>query len=84
MENPIDKLNGIQPNFDFEDIIELPIESVPDELKALMYCAYVTLFPCFPCMQALEKTSVQWIKVKGFSHKGATGNVILYDPEFFA
>lgn len=60
------------------------IESVPENLKALMYCAYVTLFPCFPCMQALEKTSVQWIKVKGFSHKGATGNVILYDPEFFA
>lgn len=59
------------------------IESVPENLKAMMYCAYVTLFPCFPCMQALEKTSVQWIKVKGFSHKGATGNVILYDPEFF-
>lgn len=59
------------------------IESVPENMRALMYCAYVTLFPCFPCMQALEKTSVQWIKVKGFSHKGATGNVILYDPEFF-
>ncbi len=59
------------------------IESVPENMRALMYCTYVTLFPCFPCMQALEKTSVQWIKVKGFSHKGATGNVILYDPEFF-
>lgn len=59
------------------------IESVPENMRAMMYCAYVTLFPCFPCMQALEKTSVQWIKVKGFSHKGATGNVILYDPEFF-
>ena len=60
------------------------IESVPENMRDMMYCAYVTLFPCFPCMQALEKTSVQWIKVKGFSHKGATGNVILYDPEFFA
>lgn len=60
------------------------IESVSENMRDMMYCAYVTLFPCFPCMQALEKTSVQWIKVKGFSHKGATGNVILYDPEFFA
>ena len=59
------------------------IESVPQNMRELMNTAYVTLFPCFPCMKALEDTTVQWIKVKGFSHKGATGNVILYDPEFF-
>lgn len=59
------------------------LANLPANAKALAYCAYVTLFPCFPCMQALENTSLQWIKVKGFSHKGATGRVILYDPEFF-
>ena len=59
------------------------IESVPDNLKALMNTAYVTLYPCYPCMKALENTSIQTVKVKGFSHKGATGNVVLYDPEFF-
>lgn len=59
------------------------IESVPDGLKALMHTAYVTLYPCFPCMQAIEKTSISCVKVKGFSHKGATGNVVLFDPEFF-
>lgn len=59
------------------------IESVPDGLKALMNTAYVTLYPCFPCMQAIEKTSICCVKVKGFSHKGSTGTVMLFDPEFF-
>lgn len=59
------------------------IEYIPENLKALMHTTYVTLFPCFPCMQALEKTAISCVKVKGFSHKGATGNVMLFDPEFF-
>lgn len=59
------------------------IEAIPDSLKALARTLYVTLYPCFPCMQAIEKTSITTVKVKGFSHKGATGTAILYDPEFF-
>lgn len=59
------------------------IESIPDNLKALADTLYVTLYPCFPCMQAIEKTSISTVKVKGFSHKGATGMAVLYDPEFF-
>lgn len=59
------------------------IESISSAMTALAHTLYVTLYPCFPCMQAIEKTAIYNIKVKGFSHKGATGNVILYDPEFF-
>lgn len=42
--------------------------------------AYVTLYPCFPCMQALTAAGVKEIVVFGFSHKGATGTVTLIDP----
>ena len=59
------------------------IESIPEATRALAHTLYVTLYPCFPCMQAIEKTSITTVKVKGFSHKGATGMAILYDPEFF-
>ena len=58
------------------------IQSIDENVKALAEVAYVTLYPCFPCMQELEKQGLT-VKVKGFSHKGATGNVMLYDPEFF-
>ena len=59
------------------------IESITPELRELAHTLYVTLYPCLPCMQAIEKTTICEVKVKGFSHKGATGMVILYDPEFF-
>lgn len=59
------------------------IESMPEETRELAHTLYVTLYPCFPCMQAIEKTTINEVKVKGFSHKGATGMAILYDPEFF-
>lgn len=59
------------------------IESITPELRELAHTLYVTLYPCLPCMQAIEKTTIYEVKVKGFSHKGATGMVILYDPEFF-
>ena len=59
------------------------IESITPELQELAHTLYVTLYPCLPCMQAIEKTTICEVKVKGFSHKGATGMVILYDPEFF-
>lgn len=59
------------------------IESIPENMRDLAHTLYVTLYPCFPCMQAIEKTAITTVKVKGFSHKGATGMAILYDPEFF-
>ena len=59
------------------------IESISPAMKDFAHTLYVTLYPCFPCMQAIEKTTISEVKVKGFSHKGATGRVILYDPEFF-
>ena len=59
------------------------IESISPAMIALAHTLYVTLYPCFPCMQAIEKTAISNIKVKGFSHKGATGSAMLYDPEFF-
>lgn len=59
------------------------IESITPELRELAHTLYVTLYPCLPCMQTIEKTTICEVKVKGFSHKGATGMVILYDPEFF-
>lgn len=59
------------------------IESIDPAMKDLAHTLYVTLYPCFPCMQAIEKTTISEVKVKGFSHKGATGMAILYDPEFF-
>ena len=59
------------------------IESIAPEMRVLAHTLYVTLYPCFPCMQAIEKTTISEVKVKGFSHKGATGMAILYDPEFF-
>ena len=59
------------------------IESISPAMKDFAHTLYVTLYPCFPCMQAIEKTTISEVKVKGFSHKGAIGRVILYDPEFF-
>ena len=59
------------------------IESISPAMKDFARTLYVTLYPCFPCMQAIEQTTISEVKVKGFSHKGATGRVILYDPEFF-
>ena len=59
------------------------IESISPAMKDFAHTLYVTLYPCFPCMQAIEKTTISEVKVKGFSHKGATGKTILYDPEFF-
>ena len=59
------------------------IESISPAMKDFAHTLYVTLYPCFPCMQATEKTTISEVKVKGFSHKGAIGRVILYDPEFF-
>lgn len=59
------------------------LESISPSVKALAHTAYVTLYPCYPCMKALEKAGISCVKVKGFSHKGATGNVMLFDPEFF-
>ena len=59
------------------------IESISQAMKYFAHTLYVTLYPCFPCMQAIEKTTIREVKVKGFSHKGAIGRVILYDPEFF-
>jgi deoxycytidylate deaminase/thymidylate synthase len=44
--------------------------------------AFVTLYPCLPCMQALQNADVKEIVVMGFSHKGATGKVTLIDPAF--
>ena len=44
--------------------------------------AYVTLYPCLPCMKALEAAGVQEVVVLGFSHKGATGTATLIDPAF--
>lgn len=44
--------------------------------------AYVTLYPCLPCMQALKKAGIQEVVVVGFSHKGAVGEVTLIDPAF--
>ena len=59
------------------------IESISPAMKDFAHTLYVTLYPCFPCMQAIEQTTISEVKVKGFSHKGAIGRVILYDPEFF-
>lgn len=59
------------------------IESISPAMKDFAHTLYVTLYPCFSCMQAIEKTTIREVKVKGFSHKGAIGRVILYDPEFF-
>jgi thymidylate synthase/deoxycytidylate deaminase len=44
--------------------------------------AYVTLYPCLPCMEALRLAEVEEIIVMGFSHKGATGTVTLLDNAF--
>jgi len=44
--------------------------------------AYVSLYPCLPCMTALEEAGVKEVVVLGFSHKGATGTVTLIDPAF--
>ena len=44
--------------------------------------AYVTLYPCLPCMTALTEAGVKEVIVQGFSHKGATGSVTLLDPAF--
>ena len=59
------------------------IESISPAMKDFAHTLYVTLYPCFPCMQAIEKTAISEVKVKGFTHKGATGSAILYDPESF-
>lgn len=45
--------------------------------------AYVTLCPCLPCMNALKEAGVKEVIVKGFSHKGAAGELTLLDPAFF-
>ena len=44
--------------------------------------AYVTLYPCLPCMMALQLAGVKEVCVLGFSHKGAVGAVTLMDPAF--
>lgn len=59
------------------------LNSVDPRVNALIHTAYVTLYPCRPCMMALKKAGVQYIKVRGFSHKCAVDDVLLYDEEFF-
>jgi len=62
------------------------------EIAALELCrkaadkptkAYVTLYPCRPCMEALLQANPEIeIVVFGFSHKGAGGHVTLIDRSF--
>lgn len=60
------------------------LSQLSDIDKQGVLTAYVNLYPCLPCRQALNKAGIYDIRVKGFSHKGAGGDtpINLYDPEW--
>lgn len=78
-QNCADKVNRVC------DVLHAEVVAV-SQAKGLGHkpiAAYVTLCPCLPCMDRLKADGVKEIVVKGFSHKGAAGEITLIDPAFF-